>query len=155
MKPGNNTTGRQIKKLSEAKTAITVEAMVNAPVEKVWRNWTKTEHITQWNNASDDWHSPHATNDLRAGGKFSTRMEAKDASMGFDFGGIYDDVKINELIAYTLDDGRKVRIGFLPTSNETKITETFEAEDMNSIELQKGGWQAILDNFKKYTESNN
>lgn len=136
------------------KTSITVETIVQAPVEKVWECWTKPEHITGWNNASDDWHTPRAENDLRVGGKFLSRMEARDGSMGFDFGGVYDEVKPNERIAYTLDDDRKVKIVFTGNDNETTVTETFEAEKENSVELQRGGWQAILDNFKKYTESN-
>jgi uncharacterized protein YndB with AHSA1/START domain len=135
-------------------TRITVENTVNAPVEKVWNCWTAPEHITKWNFASDDWHSPKAENDLRAGGKFSARMEAKDGSMGFDFGGVYDEVKPNELIEYTLGDDRKVVVRFTANGNETKVVETFDAEQTNSVELQKGGWQAILDNFKKYVESN-
>ncbi|MGB5007730.1 MAG: SRPBCC domain-containing protein [Ferruginibacter sp.] len=136
------------------KTSITVETIVQAPVEKVWECWTKPEHITGWNNASDDWHTPRAENDLRVGGKFLSRMEARDGSMGFDFGGVYDEVKPNERIAYTLDDDRKVKIVFTGNDNETTVTETFETENENSIELQRVGWQAILDNFKKYTESN-
>jgi len=136
------------------KTTITVKTIVQAPVEKVWECWTKAEHITGWNNASDDWHTPRAENDLRVGGKFLSRMEARDGSMGFDFGGVYDEVKPNEGIAYTLDDDRKVKIGFTGNGNETTVTETFETENENSIELQRVGWQAILDNFKKYTESN-
>ena len=92
---------------TQNKTVITIESTVNAPVEKVWQYWSKPEHITKWNNASDDWHTPRAENDLRTGGKFSARMEAKDGSMGFDFGGMYDDVRENELIAYTIGDGRK------------------------------------------------
>ncbi|HEY6062824.1 MAG TPA: SRPBCC family protein [Chitinophagaceae bacterium] len=136
------------------KTTITVENTVNAPVEKVWKFWTRPEHITQWNNASDDWHTPWAKNDLRTGGQFSCRMEAKDGSFGFEFGGSYDEVKTNELIAYTMGDGRKVKIIFTNQGNATKVTEAFEAETENSIELQRGGWQAILDNFKKYTEAN-
>lgn len=135
------------------KHTITVEATVNAPVEKVWELWTKPEHITKWNNASEDWHTPHAENDLRVGGRFSSRMEAKDGSFAFDFGGVYDEVKINEYIAYTLDDGRKVKISFLANDRATKVTESFEAEDTNPIEMQQEGWQAILDNFKKYTEA--
>ncbi|QEC66801.1 polyketide cyclase [Panacibacter ginsenosidivorans] len=138
---------------TKEKIVITVESTVNAPVEKVWKYWTKPEHITQWNNASDDWHTPRAENDLRAGGSFSARMEAKDGSFGFDFGGVYDTVTINKYIAYTLGDGRKVNITFTTNGNTTKVSESFEAEDMNSVELQKGGWQAILDNFKKYTEA--
>lgn len=140
---------------TQEKTVITIESTVNAPVEKVWEFWTKPEHITKWNNASDDWHTPHAENDLRAGGSFSARMEAKDGSFGFDFGGIYDVVTKNEYIEYTLGDNRKVKIAFTSEGNKTKVTETFEAEQENSVEMQKGGWQAILDNFKKYTESKN
>jgi len=138
---------------STNKTSITVEATVLAPVEKVWKLWTGPEHITKWNNASDDWHTPSATNDLRVGGKFSSRMEAKDGSFGFDFGGTYTTVKVNELIAYTLGDERKVEIKFSPNGNGTKVTETFEAEGTNPVEMQRDGWQAILNNFKKYVES--
>jgi uncharacterized protein YndB with AHSA1/START domain len=136
------------------KTNITVENMVEAPVEKVWQFWTSPEHITKWNCASDDWRSPFAENDLRVGGKFLARMEAKDGSFGFDFGGIYDEVKANELIEYTLGDGRKVVVNFAKKDKGTNIVETFEAENTNPIEMQKGGWQAILDNFKKYVEAN-
>jgi uncharacterized protein YndB with AHSA1/START domain len=136
------------------KTNITVETTVNAPVEKVWQYWTLPEHITKWNNASDDWHTPSAENDLRVGGKFVSRMEAKDGSFGFDFGGMYDEIKTHELIAYTLGDGRKVSINFSPSANGTKVVEAFEAESVNPAEMQKGGWQAILNNFKKYTEEN-
>jgi uncharacterized protein YndB with AHSA1/START domain len=135
-------------------TIITVENIVNAPVEKVWECWTKPEHITKWCNASDDWHAPRAENDLRVGGSFSTRMEAKDGSFGFDFGGIYDAVKTDEYIEYTIGDGRNVKIYFTPQGDKTKVTESFEPEGINPVEMQKGGWQAILDNFKKYTESN-
>lgn len=136
------------------KINITVATTVNAPVAKVWEFWTNPKHITNWNNASDDWHTPRAENDLRVGGKFLSRMEAKDGSMGFDFNGVYDEVKTNELIAYTMEDGRKVKINFEDLGNETNITETFEAENENPVELQRGGWQSILDNFKKYTEEN-
>jgi uncharacterized protein YndB with AHSA1/START domain len=133
--------------------AITVEATVHAPIEKVWKFWTGAEHITQWNNASDDWHTPRATNDIRPGGKFNWHMAAKDGSMAFDFEGVYDQVKLNELIAYTIADGRKVTITFSANGNTTHVVETFDTENTNSIELQRGGWQAILDNFKKYVES--
>src|SRR5687767_11022538 len=133
-------------------TSITVQSTVNAPVEKVWKYWTSPEHITKWNAASDDWHSPRAENDLRVGGKFSARMEAKDGSMGFDFAGVYDAVKTNELIEYTMSDGRKVSVKFSRNGNQTQVVETFDAEGMNSLELQRTGWQAILDNFKKYVE---
>lgn len=135
-------------------TIITVEATVNAPVEKVWNFWGDPEHIKKWNSASEDWHTPKAENDLRTGGKFSSRMEAKDGSFGFDFGGVYDEVKKHELIAYTLGDGRKVKVLFRQNGAATQVTETFEAENTNPVEMQKGGWQAILNNFKKYTESN-
>ena len=139
---------------TKEKTVITVESTVDAPVEKVWDYWNKPEHITQWSFASEDWHTPTAQNDLRTGGAFSSRMEAKDGSMGFDFGGIYDEVVPNKYIEYTLGDGRKVKINFTAQGNQTKVVEAFEAESANSLELQKGGWQAIMDNFKKYTESN-
>src|SRR4051812_4781311 len=108
--------------------AITVEATVNAPIEKVWKLWTMPDHITKWNNASDDWHSPHAENDLRTGGKFLTRMEAKDKSFGFDFGGVYTEVVTNKLIAYTMGDGRKARVEFSSEGNKTKVVEIFEPE---------------------------
>jgi uncharacterized protein YndB with AHSA1/START domain len=137
------------------KTSITVEATVNAPVEKVWNYWSEPNHITKWNSASPDWHTPRAENDLREGGKFTSRMEARDGSMGFDFGGVYNEVKKHRTISYTMGDGRKCRVDFsTPSPNQTKVVETFDAESENSIELQKGGWQAILDNFKKYAEKN-
>jgi len=136
------------------KTIITVKSSINAPVKKVWEYWTKPEHITQWNNASDDWHTPWAKNDLRVGGRFSARMEARDGSMGFEFGGTYDAIQSNEFISYTIDDGRKVEVTFTSQGDMTTVTENFEAEETNSIEMQQGGWQAIMDNFKKYTEAN-
>jgi uncharacterized protein YndB with AHSA1/START domain len=135
------------------KVTIKVETTVQKPVAEVWKYWTEPQHITKWSFASDDWHAPNAENDLRAGGRFLTRMEAKDGSFGFDFGGAYDEVKPNEFIAYTLDDGRKVTITFNSQDNETKIIETFEAEAINPVEMQEAGWQAFLDNFKKYSES--
>ena len=137
-----------------AKTKITIASTVNAPVEKVWNLWSAPEHITKWCAASDDWHTPRAENDLRTGGAFSSRMEAKDGSFGFDFGGVYDNVKTNELIEYTIGDGRKVITHFTPEGNGTTITQTFEAENENPVEMQRTGWQAILDSFKKYTEHN-
>ena len=139
---------------TQEKTVITVEDAINAPVEKVWEYWTKPQHIIKWCYASDDWHTPRAENDLRVGGSFASRMEAKDASMGFDFGGVYDAVRKNEYIEYTIGDGRKVQINFIADGDKTKVVESFEAETTNSIEMQRGGWQAILDNFKKYTENN-
>lgn len=139
---------------TKTKTTITVENTVIASVEKVWEYWTKPEHIKKWNFASDDWHTPYAENDLRTGGKFISRMEAKDGSFGFDFEGVYDEVKENKYIEYSLGDGRKVKTTFKGNGNETKIVETFDPEAENPIEMQRGGWQAILDNFKKYTEKN-
>jgi uncharacterized protein YndB with AHSA1/START domain len=133
-------------------TKITVQATVNAPVEKVWKLWSEPEHITRWSFASPDWHTPSAKNDLRTGGQFSSRMEAKDGSMGFDFGGTYDEVKKHETIRYTLGDNRKVDIRFKNSGNKTEIVQTFDAEQQNPVEMQRGGWQAILDNFKKYAE---
>lgn len=136
------------------KTMVTTACTVHAPVEKVWEYYTGPKHITQWNNASDDWCTPRAENDLRQGGRFTFRMEAKDGSFGFDFGGAYDTVTPDKYIAYTLDDGRKVTISFAATGDSTTVTEVFEAETTNPVDMQKAGWQAILDNFKKYTEAN-
>ena len=135
------------------KTTITVEAMVNALVEKVWELWTTPEDIMKWNNASDDWHTTKVENNMQVGGKFTFRMEAKDGSFGFDFWGVYDEVRTNEIIANTLGDGRKMKVVFTSLGNSTRITESFEAESENPVEMQRGGWQAILDNFKKYTEN--
>lgn len=135
-------------------TSITVQNTTNAPVEKVWEYWTAPEHITKWCQASDDWHAPYADNDLREGGSFKTTMAAKDGSFSFDFGGIYDKVETHKTIEYTLGDGRKVKVNFKADGNATHITETFDAESTHSVEMQRGGWQAILDNFKRYTEVN-
>lgn len=135
------------------KATITVAATINAPVEKVWNLWTEASHIMHWNNASDDWHTPKAENYLEVGGKFLSRMEAKDGSSGFDFTGTYSRVEPPKQIDYTLDDGRKVQVWFAPKGNETTVTETFEAEEANTLIMQQTGWQAILDNFKKYAES--
>jgi len=132
---------------------ITVSAIVNAPVQKVWEYWTNPKHITRWNNASDEWHTPRAENDLRVGGKFLSRMEARDGSMGFDFIGKYSKVEPHRLIKYTLEDDRKVQVSFDPDGDRTTVTEVFDAEHENSVELQQTGWQAILDSFKKYVET--
>jgi uncharacterized protein YndB with AHSA1/START domain len=137
---------------AKATQPITISTTVNAPIEKVWNVWNEPAHITQWNAASEDWHSPRAENDLRVGGKFSARMEAKDGSFGFDFEGTYDEVKDHELISYTMSDGRQVEIRFAAKGNTTEIIENFEPESENSIDMQRQGWQAILDNFRKYTE---
>jgi uncharacterized protein YndB with AHSA1/START domain len=139
---------------TKEKTTIKVQTVIDAPVEKVWKLWTTPEHIKCWNNASEDWHTPEAQNDLRVGGKFLYRMEAKDGSTGFDFGGVYKTVKVNERIEYVLDDGRKVRVDFTKAGSGTRVVETFDPESVNSIEMQQTGWQAILDNFKKYVEGN-
>jgi uncharacterized protein YndB with AHSA1/START domain len=134
------------------RTSITVTSEVSSPIEKVWNAWTVPEHITNWNNASDDWHTPRAENDLRPGGKFNIRMEAKDGTSGFDFEGVYDEVKIYEKIIYTMGDGRKVNVHFENKGSNVLVTETFEAEETNTIELQRAGWQSIMDNFKRYVE---
>jgi uncharacterized protein YndB with AHSA1/START domain len=139
--------------MEAVKTLITIEATVKAPVEKVWECWSSPEDIKQWNSASPDWHTPFAENDLRTGGKFVSRMEAKDGSVGFDFGGEYDEVITNKLIRYTMGDGRNVTVEFTEVGNETRVVESFEAEEVNSIELQRAGWQSILNNFKSYVES--
>lgn len=131
---------------------ITIETTINASIEKVWERWTKPEHIIHWNNASDDWFTPWSENDLRAGGRFKSRMEARDGSIGFEFGGVYSSVKTNELIASTLEDDRKVQVVFKSQGNSTRISETFEPESENSPEMQRAGWQSILNNFKKYVE---
>ena len=131
---------------------ITVEVLVNKSLPEVWDLWTNPKHVTQWNHASDDWHSPKAENDLKPGGKFCFRMEAKDGSMGFDFNGVYSEVLVNEKIAYTIEGGRSVEIFFSQEGEQSKIVEVFEAEGENPIEIQKNGWQSILNNFKKYAE---
>ncbi len=133
---------------------ITVEATVNAPMEKVWDAWTQPEHIMNWCFASDDWEAPSATNELRTGGTFTTRMQAKDNGVGFDFGGTYSDVKEHELIEYDMNgDSRHVKITFTLVEGCIRVTETFDMEHENSRELQQGGWQSILNNFKKYAET--
>jgi len=136
------------------KNEITIEALVQAPIDKVWKYWNEPAHITNWCAASPEWHAPAAENDLKAGGKFTTTMAAKDGSMSFDFWGIYDQVKINELIEYTMGDGRKAKIVFSKSGDTTMIVESFEPESENPRELQQGGWQAILNSFKSYTENN-
>lgn len=133
---------------------ISVEQTINVPVEIVWDTWTSPGHIMQWNNASDDWHTPHAENDLRKGGSFNYRMESKDGKFGFDFSGVYDSVEEHQLLEYTIGDGRKVTVRFISENDATKIIESFEAENQHSAEMQRAGWQSILDNFKKYCESN-
>ncbi|MBN8706984.1 MAG: SRPBCC family protein [Bacteroidetes bacterium] len=133
---------------------ITVQTTVAADINKVWSSWTLPEHITKWNAASDDWHCPAATNDLRAGGRFCATMAAKDGSMSFDFEGIYDEVIHHRKITYSLADGRQVSIEFEAIGDKTRVIETFDPENENSMELQRDGWQSILDNFKAHTEKN-
>ncbi|EMJ88815.1 SRPBCC family protein [Leptospira meyeri] len=133
---------------------ITIQSTIHADSKKVWDNYTKPEHIVHWNFASDDWQCPWAKNDLRVGGKYSARMEAKDGSFGFEFEATYDKVIDQKLISYTMEDGRRATVAFETLENKTQVTIIFDAENQNPIEMQKGGWQAILDNFKKYVESN-
>jgi uncharacterized protein YndB with AHSA1/START domain len=135
------------------KTIITIASKINIPVENVWSRWTDPKHIIRWNNASDDWFTPFAENDLRVGGRFLSRMEAKDGSNGFDFSGKYTKIELYKSIDYTLDDNRKIHSTFDTSGKTTKITISFEAENTNSKELQRSGWQSILDNFRKYAEA--
>jgi uncharacterized protein YndB with AHSA1/START domain len=132
---------------------ITVTTTIEASIEKVWDAWNKPEQITKWCFASDDWHAPRATNDLKVGGRFNTRMEAKDGSFGFDLQGMYDVVESNTLIKYHLEDGRNVEIHFSLVEGKTSIVEKFDPENQNPHEMQQAGWQMILNNFKKYVES--
>lgn len=136
-----------------AKTKVTVETVVNAPVEKVWDLWTEPRHIVHWNFASIDWHTTYADNDLKVGGKFLSRMESKDGREGFDFTGTYNSLELYKFIEYSIADGRRVRVTFDLKGTGTRVTEIFEAEATNSVERQQEGWQAILDNFKRYVES--
>ena len=133
---------------------IKIETTINAPINKVWECWTTPEHITKWNFASPDWCCPSATNDLKPNGTFSWRMEAKDGSMAFDYTGTYKEVIENKSISLELDDNRIVKILFAEENGAVKITEEFEAEDENNAEMQRQGWQAILNNFKAHVESN-
>lgn len=131
---------------------ITIEILVRAPLEPVWQRYTNPEHITHWNFASDDWHCPQATADLRVGGQFSSRMEAKDGSAGFDFAGTYTEVVPYERIGYSFGD-RTATVVFAPEGEHTRVVVSFDPETEHPIEMQRGGWEAILENFKKYAES--
>lgn len=148
------TESKKIKPINMNNSKITIETKVNADVNKVWNCWTQPQHITKWNFASDDWHCPKAENDLRAGGKFSSTMAAKDGSMSFDFAGVHDEVSNHKKILSTMGDGRKMSLEFHSSDNHTKIVESFEPENENPVDMQRMGWQAILDNFKKYVENN-
>ena len=131
---------------------ITVQNTINASIEQVWEKWTTPQHIMKWNNASDDWHTPFAENDLKVGGKFRYTMASKDDTMRFDFEGVYTAISDFSVIEYEITDCRKVKITFEQNAASTKVTESFDPETENSEELQEQGWQAILDNFKKYVE---
>lgn len=133
-------------------TKITVSATIEAPVARAWDCYTNPDHITNWNFATDDWQCPTAYNDLRPGGKYSARMEAKDGSFGFDFEAIYDVVVPHSELSYTMGDGRQATTLFESQGNETKVTTTFDAENENPVDMQQQGWQMILNNYKKYTE---
>ena len=132
---------------------ITVQSTINASIEKVWELWTAPKHVMKWNNASEDWHTPFAENDLKVGGKFKYTMASTDGTMRFDFEGIYTNVVNPSLIEYEMADGRKVKIVFEKDAEGIKVIESFDPETVNPEEMQKNGWQAILDNFKKYVEN--
>lgn len=132
---------------------ITIETLVHAPINLVWDTWNSPNHVVHWNHASDDWHSPKAENNFVVGGKFVYRMEAKDNSFGFDFSGTYEEIVDKKRVVTRLDDNRLVKTEFYIENDSVRIVETFEAEDQNSIELQREGWSAILNNYKLYTES--
>lgn len=132
---------------------ITIETEVEAPLPEVWSAWVGPDHITGWNFAIDEWCCPSAELDLSVGGRFSYRMEAKDGSVGFDFEGTFTQLAIEKLIHFELDDGRPVSVEFVQIKNGIRVIEPFEAEDENSAEQQKQGWQSILNNFKKYVDS--
>jgi uncharacterized protein YndB with AHSA1/START domain len=133
---------------------ITVETQVHAPAAEVWRAYTTPEDIIQWNAASDDWHTTKAIVDLREGGAFSSRMEAKDGSFGFDFEGTYSKIKPGELIECAFG-GRQATVEFIPENNTVTIRVSFDAESEHPVEMQREGWQAILDNFRKHVETGN
>ncbi|MBP9740719.1 MAG: SRPBCC family protein [Chitinophagaceae bacterium] len=133
---------------------ITIQALINADIKKVWNYWTNPQHIINWNFASNDWQCPKAENDVQVGGKYAARMEAKDGSFGFDFTAIYNQVIHLETLIYTMEDGRQATTTFNNQQGKTIVTTTFDAETENPIEMQQAGWQSILNNFKKYTEEN-
>lgn len=134
-------------------TIITIETEINSSLEKVWNAWTKAEHIINWNFASPEWHCPKAINNLEVGETFVYTMAAKDGSFSFDFSGKYTKIELHKMIEYVLEDKRKVKIHFLEKDGKVNISESFEAEGTNADEMQRAGWQAILENFKNYTES--
>ena len=131
---------------------IKVEKVISAPITDVWRAYSDPDAIKRWNAASDDWHTTSSTVDLRPGGTFSSRMEAKDGSAGFDFAGTYTKVVVNERIEYSFGD-REAVIEFAEVPGGVRVAVTFDAEEENSVEMQQGGWQAILDSFATYVET--
>lgn len=137
--------------MNSIKTYVTIETTIQAPIETVWQCWTNPAHITKWNFASRDWCCPTANNDLKPGGKFSYRMESKDGRSGFDFSGTYTVVEPHQKISYQISGGRTVDITFMTENNHVKVIETFEAESENAVELQRSGWQSILNNFRQHT----
>ena len=143
-----------IKQIAEQPIPITVQALVHAPIEKAWQYFTTPAHITQWNFAADSWQCPTAINNLSVGGNFVYRMEAKDGSFGFNFGGKYTAIQLHENITSILGDGRNLSVHFFNDANGCRVVEVFDAEDENDLALQQNGWQAILNNFKKHTETN-
>ena len=145
-----------LKQVSEesAGTKITISALINAEIGKVWEYWTEPNHIIKWNAASDDWHCPFAENDLKENGKFRSTMASRDGKMSFEFEGVYSLIKKHEAIHYGMADGREVQVSFSSEGNATRVTETFDAENVHSVELQRNGWQSILNNFKQHAENN-
>lgn len=135
-------------------TKVTISTTIAAERSKVWEYYTQPKHITQWNFADPSWHCPSAENDLTVGGRYVARMEARDGSFGFDFEAFYDRIIVRQELTYTMADGRVATTTFTDMNNETSVITIFDAENENPIEMQQQGWQAILDNFKKYVESN-
>lgn len=133
-------------------TKITIDTVIDADIQKVWDYYNTPKYITQWNFASDDWHCPKAENDMKIGGLYCARMEAKDGSFGFDLKAVYDEIIPLEKIAYTFEDNRKIITTFEKINGKTKVVTVFEAENINPVDMQKAGWQAILNNFKRYVE---
>jgi uncharacterized protein YndB with AHSA1/START domain len=133
---------------------IIITATVGADSKKVWEYYTKPEHITKWNFADPSWQCPYATNDMKVGGKYSARMEAKDGSFGFDFEAVYNEIILGEKFVYAMPDGRQAAVVFRKVGDKTEVTVSFDPETQNPVEFQKNGWQSILDNFKKYAENN-
>jgi len=133
---------------------ITVEAVVNAPLNQIWTAWSNPDDIVQWNTPHESWHTTRSAVDLREGGKFAARMEAKDGSAGFEFEGVYTRVVPDRNIDFRMDDGREVNVEFIERADGVLVRETFDAETQNPVEMQRGGWQAILDNFGRHVERN-